>query len=236
MDQNQKPILLDDKKFALYGKPTEGGRGSPKMQFGVFRGNPNISVFTNDPADPEKKPIRAAMDPIIWGGFIQTLIDAATAEPNFQRRLLNRKGPPQKTFVDSMTIIGKDGEGVVYLAIQTQNRPTKKIPLLPGIYADLADDQGNPIPDAEKSRVFALGLAKTLDAQMQAFMRETYEPAQPPQGAAAGNRGGYGGGGQGGGQQGGGQRGSYGGGQPAPQGGSQPAPQSTGGFEDDLPL
>lgn len=234
MDQNQKPILLEDKKFALYGKPTEGGRGAPKMQFGVWHGNPNITVFTNDPADPEKKPIRAAMDPVIWGGFIQTLIEAANAEPNFQRRLLNRKGPPQKTFVDSMTIVGKDGDGVVYIAIQTQNRPTKKILILPGIYADLADDQGNPVADPEKSKTWALGLARTLDAQMQAFMRETYEPAQPPQGAGNRSGGQYGGGGSynsGGGQPAGGQ----GGGAPSGQGGDAPGAGGAS-FEDDLPL
>lgn len=235
MDQD-KPIIIDDKKFALYGKPTEGGRGAPKMQFGVFRGNPNVVVFTNDPADPEKKPIRAAMDPVIWGGFIELIHLAAAAEPNFQRRLVNRKGPPQQTFTDSLTIVGKDAEGVVYIAINKKGRPTKKIPILPGIYADLTDGEGNPISDAEKSVVFAKGFANTLNQIMLDLMRETYEPAQPPGAGGGGGRpgGNYGGGGGGGRPP----AGNYGGGGGAPQGGGQssPAPQGGADFEDDLPL
>jgi hypothetical protein len=233
MDQD-KPIIIDDKKFALYGKPVEGGRGAPKMQFGVFRGNPNVVVFTNDPSDPEKKPIRAAMDPVIWGGFIELIKMAADADPNWQRRIPNRKGPPQKTFVESVTIVGKDAEGVVYIAINKQGRPTKKIPILPGMYADLTDDQGNPIPDGEKSVVFAKGFAITLNHIMLDLMRETYEPAQPP-GGQQGGGGGYnrGGGGGGGYQQQRGGQPSGGGG--APQGGGG-APQGGGSFEDDLPM
>lgn len=226
MEQDQKPIIIDDKKFALYGKPVEGGRGGPKMQFGVFRGNPNVVVFTNDPADPEKKPIRAAMDPVIWGGFIQLIHDAAAAEPGFQRRLVNRKGPPQKTFTDSLTIVGKDGDGVVYIALNKQGRPTKKIPILPGMYADLTDGEGNPISDAEKSVTFARGFANTLNMIMLDLMKETYEPGAPP--PPQGGGGNYNRGGGGGGQQ---QR-QYGGGQ---QGGGAPG-GGGGSFEDDLPM
>lgn len=230
MDQD-KPIIIDDKKFALYGKPTEGGRGAPKMQFGVFRGNPRLTVFTNDPSDPEKKPINAAMDPLIWGGFIQTIEKVANGEPNTQIRIVNRKGPPQKTFPDAIVVVGKDADGVVYLAVKKDNRPTKKFPILPGIYADWADQDGNPLPPGETSTIYALGFVRTLDAQMQAFMRETYEPAQPPQGG--GNRGGNfnRGGGGGGNYNRGGGGGNYGNG--GHQGG---APQGGGDFDDNLPM
>lgn len=224
--EQEKPIILDDKKFALYGKPVEGGRGGAKMQFGVFRGNPNIIVFTNDPSDPEKKPVRAAMDPIIWGGFIELIKMAVVAEPNWQRRIVNRKGPPQKTFTDSLTIVGKDEHGVVFIAINKQGRPTKKIPIIPGIYSDLTDGDGNAIPDAEKSCTFAKGFAETMNNVMLHYMRETYEPAQAPGAQGAGGGGGnYNRPAQGG--------GNYGGGAPAP---SAPAPQANNSFEDDLPM
>lgn len=232
-----KPMVITDKKFALYGKPVDGGRGMPKMTFDVYRGNPSITVFTNDPADPDGKPIRAKMDPAIFGTFIATCRQVLDAEPGEQFRLVNRTGHPKKTFVDSITIVGKSPEGVVYLALNKQDKPTKRFNILPTVYSDLADSQGNPIPDGVKSVLYAKGFINMLDAFVTQYITETYEPPQP-QPQQGGNRGGGGGNyGQGGGNYQGGNRG--GGGNNNYQGGGGGAAPGSGvdqSFEDDLPM
>lgn len=201
---DEKPIPLDDKKFALYAKPTEGGKGPPKMSFSVYRGNPAIIVFPNDPNDSESKPIRAAMDMLSWGSFIELIHTAADGAPGTKYRVANKKGPPKNTFIDTVTHVGKDDEGVVYIAVTQKERAQKRFDVVPGMYTELLDGEGNPLDRGTTSQIFAKGFARTLDNVVQYYMRERYEPPQQQ----GGNRGG---GNRGGGQSGGGSWNSGGG-------------------------
>jgi hypothetical protein len=216
-----KPMVIQDKKFALFGKPVDGGKGPPKMSFDVYRGNPSITVFTNDPNDPDGKPIKAKMDSSIFGTFIETVEQVIESEPGTQLRMVNRTGHPKKTFVDSITIIGKSAEGIIYIALNKEGKPTKRFNLMPTVYSDLADEQGNPVPDNVKSKLYAKGFFRQLREFVNRYVIDTYEPPQPQQqgqGGGSYNRGGgqsYGGGG---------------GGRPAP------APAADNSFEDDLPM
>lgn len=227
----QQATIISDKKFSLFGKPADGGKGPPKMSFDVYRGNPSITVFTNDPKDQDTKPIRAGMSPAIFGMFIQACYAAIDMEPGKHYRIPNRKGHPKKTFVDSTTLVGKDNEGMVYLALHKEGKVTKKFVLLPDVYTDLADHEGNPIPAAEKSQLYAKGFFTELHRHVNHYSQLTYEPPQPQQGGPGGGQGGYGGG-QGG-------QGGYGNNRPQ-GGGGAPQQQSSGGFdnsfEDDLPM
>jgi hypothetical protein len=173
----KSPVVLDDKKFALYGKRTD--KGVPKMSFSVFNGNPAIGVFTNDPADTETKPIRAGMDGLIWAGFVSLFKEMITMPNDSQLKVLNRKGPPTKTFVDSMTIIGKDIDGIIYLAIKQGQRPIKKFNILPGIYTDFVNKDGSPLSDGEKSVLYAKGFIEQLNAQVTIQIDKTYKLPEP---------------------------------------------------------
>lgn len=225
MDE-RKPIILEDKKFALYGpRNPEGRQGPPKMSFGVYNGNASIVVFPNDPSDQESKPIRAGMDALAWGAFISACKQIIDGDPEKAIRLINRKGPPQKTFPDSTTVVGKDADGVIYLAVLKEGRAKKKFKVLPGTYHDFCDANGNVLPEGEKSRLYAIGFFDQLNMHMTHYLRQTYVPPQPPNG---GNRRGGGGGGYNRGGNGGGNGGGYNSG-----GGS------SGGFDDggdDLPM
>lgn len=220
-----KPMVIQDKKFALFGKPVDGGKGPPKMSFDVYRGNPSITVFTNDPKDPDTKPIKAKMDSVIFGTFMSTVEQVIDAEPNTQFRIVNRQGHPKKTFVDSITVIGKDPDGIVYIALNKEGKVTKKFNLMPTVYSDLADAQGNPVSDDVKSRLYAKGFFRQLNEFVNRYVYDTYEPPQPQQ-----QQGQAGGGGYGGQRQGGGGGYNQGGGQ------SAPAPAVDNSFEDDLPM
>lgn len=205
-----KPIILDDKKFALFGKRVEGGSGQPKMSFGVFKGNPSITVFLNDPKDTEKSPIRAGMDAVHWGMFVSLVLAIADSVPGTEKplKMINRKGAPNKRFTDSIMVVGKDERGVVYFGLTKEGRPNKKFELMPGLYHEIVMADGNPMDPGLQSVLFTKGFMDQLNAHMTHYMRETYEPAQAPGGSGrqGGGRGGFGGGG---GNSGGGNR-SYG--------------------------
>lgn len=183
---NERNALLDDKKMALYGKKQEGQRGAPKLSFSVFKGNPAIIVFPNDANDNEPKPIRAAMDMINWGLFTEYLREAAKATEAFEVRIKNYRGPPNKLFTDSLTIVGRDSEGVVYIGIHKEGRPAKRFNVLPSIYMNLVDKDGNELGKGAVSQRMAAGLANQLDHHIYHFMQTTYEP--PQQQGGGGNR------------------------------------------------
>jgi hypothetical protein len=223
---DKKETILNSKKFALFGKPAAGGKGPPKLSFDVFNGNPSITVFPNDPNDTENgKPIRAAMAPRIWGAFVEFFMSVLDLPPGEHRQFLNYQGHPQKTFVDTVTVMGKTPEGVVYIGITKKGRPAKKFDILNTVYSDVADGNGNPIPEGDKSVLYAKGFIRELDRYVSHYMIETYQPPQPQQG---GQRQGGGGGNWNNRNDGG--------------GGNQQQQSSGGGsgfdnsFEDDLPM
>jgi hypothetical protein len=123
--------------------------------------------------------------------------------------------------------MGKTAEGVVYIGITKKGRPSKKFDIINTVYSDIADGNGNPISDGEKSLLYARGFIRELDKYVSHYMIETYVPPQPQQG---------------------GQRQGGGGGYSQPQGGGQqqqpqPAAANSGSgstfdnsFDDDLPM
>ena len=183
VDNNaREKTILDDPKMSLYGKPKEGAKGTPMLGFSVYQGHPAIIVFPNDPSDTNSRPIRAGMDQKNWPSFVQAIHNVAEHYENgSQVRIENYRGQPQKRFLDSVTIVGKSEEGVVYIALHQENRPTTKFELLPSPYMAFVDNQGNQIDKAKVSRMFAIGYMKLVDAYVSLYMKDTYVPFQQQQ-------------------------------------------------------
>lgn len=179
----KKETILTSKKFALFGKPSSGGKGPPKLFFDVYRGNPSITVFPNDPDDNDAgKPIRAAMSPRIWGPFVEFYKRALELPNGEYIQFMNYQGHPQKTFVDSITVMGKAANGIVFIGVLKKGRPSKRFEIMNTVYSDIADGDGNPLPDGEKSLLYAKGFLHELDKYTMHYMMETYEAPQPQQG------------------------------------------------------
>lgn len=181
-NQQQRPKgILDDKKYRLKGKPTEGG--TPTLDWGVFNGQPSASVWTNDPQDPERKAIRAAFGVDGWRPMIEFVLDFAENGSNGEsRRMELRTGPPNKTFPQSVFIVGKEENGVIWVAIHQKGRPAKKFHVMPSVYFEYHDSQGNPLDSGLVSKLYAKGYFKAICRLVEAEMRETYIPPQPRQG------------------------------------------------------
>lgn len=180
--------ILDDKKFSIFGPST--GTGTPRLFFGVTNnGNPYAMVFTNDPNDTEKTPIRAAMDPVIWGAFVSTC-KAVWADPKFpcEVRMENKTGKPTATMTDTVSVIGRDDKGVCYIAILKKGRPAKRFSILPTIYMNLVDRDGNQVPEGRQSELFAPGWLASLDFHVNDLVAKMYKPFE---GNAPNKGGGY---------------------------------------------
>lgn len=221
MQQNddRKDSILNDKKYKLFGKRTDTGAAA--LSFDVYRGNVSITVFTNDPQDPEKKPIRCALGALIGFKSLVSMIHKATkADPGFSQQLELLTGPPNKVFVDTSVVVGRDNDGVVYIGVRKKGRPSKKFNLMPDTYYNVIDGSGNVLPTNEVSAIWARGYIDAIDAIVSNLVQSTYAPYDPSQNQ---KRGGY--------QNGGGNRGGYqnnGG-----RGGSSNYQNNGGGLSDD---
>lgn len=179
--QQRKKGLLDDKKYRLKGKPTE--TGTPTLDWSVFNGQPSASVWTNDPQDPEKKAIRAAFGVDGWRVMIEFVLDfIANGANGDARRMELRTGPPGKTFPQSVFMVGKEDNGVVWIAVHQKERPTKKFHVMPSVYFGFHNKQGEPLDDGTISKNYATGYFKAICTLVEQEMRETYIPPQPRQG------------------------------------------------------
>lgn len=190
--QEQKPQLVDSNKFALYGPYNPEAKGRPSLKFNVFKGNPAIVVFPNDPSDTERKPIRAGMDALAWSGFISQALAIVDAENGTTYRIVNRAGAPAKKFVDSTTVIMKDESGVISIAILKDGRAKKKFKVLPGDYHGFCKGSGEEMSEAEASQIYAKGFFTVVNDVVTKLMVETFEPPQQRSGGG-GNRSGGGG-------------------------------------------
>lgn len=222
--------ILNDKKYKLFGKRTETGAAA--LSFDVFRGNISITVFTNDPQDPEKKPIRCAIGPLIGFKSLVSMVHEATqAAPGYSKQLELLTGPPNKTFVDTSIVVGRDNDGIVYIGVRKKGRPSKKFDLTTDVYYNLIDGQGNPLSPGDTSAIWARGFIDAIDSIVSAQAVETYASYDPAQnqkrGQGGGNRGNYQGGG-------GGNRGGY---QTNGGGNNYSNNNNGGGFgDDDIPM
>lgn len=181
---------LDDNKLSIFGKKFEGG-GTPKLSFSVFKGNPALLVFTNDPNDSEKKPIRAAFDMGNWGYLVRLLtVELPNAQGATEERLCMKRGAPQKLFEDAKIVAGKDSEGVIYIGVSKKGRTAVRFEMMPSMYMTPVDREGNPLDKGYVSRVFTQGYMSLVNSIVEQQIMNTYEPYNPQQNRRGGSGGG----------------------------------------------
>jgi hypothetical protein len=213
MDQPVKTIL-DDRKFSLYAKRPDGAKFPPRLTFGVWNGNASITVFTGEDG---AKPIRVGMSADVWGTFVSQMQLIIDGPRDTHVKLVNYTGKPQDRKVSGTVIVGKDADGVVYLAVQLEGRPTKKFSIFPSMYLVIIHKDGTEYTPEEKSVGYAKGFIAQLDKHVTALMRSTWQPPQPRQ------PGGY---------KGGGNSGGYN----SNRGGNSDFQNKAAQFDDDLPM
>lgn len=229
---------LDEFKLRLSCPPVQGAQKPGSWAISLVSNNPRIDVYTNVPNDKYNGNIRGAMDMPTFYTLIELMREAVKLEDNQVLKLQNlnhtffegkRSDHPKLV---STTLVGRDKDGVLFLACVAKDRPYLKFSMLPSNYHVMIGTNGEPMEKREASNFYLKGYANMLENMMGAVAVKEYQEPVKKDGQGGGQRQGGGGGGYqqrqqggGGGQSGGWKRDQGGGGQ-----------QDNGFGDDDFPM
>lgn len=179
--------LFDHPKFALYGEPwKKEEKDKPALKYKIHENNPRFRVYMNDgSATAARGPIAFALDPYIFNDLMELILLVASdrnptrytmeikAGWDHKGQKLDKVGPVSKIFV------GRDAEGIIYLAFQARGENIAKFPLLPSFFAELQDPNGEKLTKEIASEIRARSYVKTLSQATSAWMAvHGKEPAE----------------------------------------------------------
>lgn len=190
---------LDEFKLRLSCPPVQGANKPGSWAISLVANNPRIDVYTNVPNDKNNGNIRGAMDMPTFYLLIEMMRKAITLEDNQVLKLQNlnhvffggeRSAEPKLV---STTLVGRDKDGVLFLACVAKDRPYLKFSMLPSNYHVMIDVNGEPMNKRDASNYFLAGYANMLENMMAATAAVNYTEPKPKDGNN--NRGNGGGGG-----------------------------------------
>lgn len=197
MQQNNQAAqnLLSEAKLRLQAPPQQGGKKNATLSVKVYQNNPRLEVRTNVPNDRDFGRITAALDTLTFFA-LSALIRRVAAGPSDTKEFIENKSTfvngqkVQTPEVVSKIVVGKDKEGVVYLAVTAKDRPMFKFDILPSEWHYLKHGDGKPFEKDELSVIWAEGWCKTFEALVPFILHTEFKPAefQPrPGGGGKGN-------------------------------------------------
>lgn len=166
--------IFSNNKFNLTGEQWKDAKGRPNLKYRVVNNNPRFLVYMND--DKVQKPIPFALDPIIIQEVFQVVRHVvATKEPTrfafeLKSSYDHRGGRTEKPAPVSKIFIGRDSEGVCYIAFQAKGEQLAKFSFTPSYYADLISATGEKVEKELASEIRAIAWVNALDSITGAFM------------------------------------------------------------------
>jgi hypothetical protein len=232
---NVKMNALSEYKLRLLAPPQQGGQKPANLSVGVYKNNPRIVVRTNVPNDKDYGKITAALDSFAFFTLMH-VVERVANGPNDTKEILNN----QSTFVAgkkfdtpivvSKIQVGKDKEGVVFIAVTAKDRPMIKFEFCQDEWHYLTHGDGTPWTKAEYSQIRALGWRDALKELVPFILISDYvEPEQRNNNGNGGGNNGGGGGNRGGNNNGGGWNNNR-------NNGGGNAGSDDGSSDDDLPF
>ena len=215
----RKKNALDEYKLRLSG-PTltdQGAKFPGALAVSVVKNQIHLDVYTNVPNDKNNGNIRAAMDHLTFGAFLELFDAVLKSGPDTAYKIVNKNHTffegkrSEEPRVVSTTILGRDKEGVMFIALVAKDRPYLKFDFLGTNYHAIMGPDGQPLSKAEASNFFARGWRRTINNLTGGVAVAEYVAPEPKNkdGASGGGYNGGGnrnGGGNGGGYNGGGNR------------------------------
>lgn len=230
----RKKHYLDDYKLRLSAEPLSGGKGRPSLCATVVNNNPRIDVYTNKPDDKNRGQITAKMDAPTMYVLLELIKSLFDAPPKTQYAIKNlRPGENKEKIHDTTTVVGKDDQGRIYIAVLSADPERPKVNFLFGMahYHTLAAGNGVKLTEGEISVFAARAWCNLIKELMINVMTDNYtEP--PPRENKYGNKGGGGGNNNWKNRQGGGGGSNW---QQRPQR-QEPETETAFGDFDDLPM
>lgn len=214
----RKKNALDEYKLRMTG-PTltdQGAKYPGSLAVSVVKNQIHLDVYTNVPNDKNNGNIRAAMDHLTFGAFLELFDQVLKSPADTAYKMVNKNHTffegkrSEEPRVVSTTILGRDKEGVMFIALVAKDRPYLKFDFLGTTYHTLIGADGQPMSKADASGFFARGWRRTIGGLATAVATAEYV-APEPKNKDGGNGGGSYGGGNRGGNSGGGNSNSGGG-------------------------
>ena len=195
-DRNQAQpapkTVINDPKLKLYAPPLPGATQAPSLEPGYQNNNPNLMVRTNFPNDKDYGRIKAALD---MPAFFETLglIEKVVHTPDECSFTMENKNKPwsreqggrvKDPIVETTTIVGRDKEGRVFIAILHYDKSRPKVIFHFGsrLYHSISR-RGGEITVAEQSNSAALAWTHALRQLMpvvaaQHYVHKTMDPSK----------------------------------------------------------
>lgn len=190
----RKKNALDEYKLRLSCPPLvdQGAKWPGALAVSLVKNQVHLDVYTNVPNDKNRGNIRAAMDMLTFGAFLELFeaviaspADTAYKIPNKNHTFFEGKRSEEPRLV-STTIVGRDKEGVMFLALVAKDRPYLKFDFLGTSYHAIIGPDGQPLSKADASNFFARGWVRTIGALVASVADSEYVPPVPKDGAAGG--------------------------------------------------
>lgn len=160
----QKDIMDEDKK------------DKAQLQWSSRMGYPRITVFTTDKMQDDNgkfdysKMVKAPFDFVTLDIFMQRFKTVLETKEEvkfvidcFNNKFVNNERTNELELVAKVTV-GRDSDGVVYLAVTEDNKKKIKFELMPSKYFKIYDKDNDPITDKRiLSNLYARAYYKRLD-------------------------------------------------------------------------
>ena len=187
---------LDNNKLNLTALNAKGKRAS--LQWQLVNNNPRIVVYTNDPDDQiDYGKIAAKIDAPVFFAFMNMIEKAMASPSEFKDKIDNSNfswvgGKRAETpTVESSLLVGKDADGVVWVAVSAPRRPQIKFPFVNPEFHNFFHKDGTAYSKSEVSVLMAKSYLDVLRLMMANLLVSAYVEPKPKEG---GNTGGGGGG------------------------------------------
>lgn len=177
---------LDERKLGMSAPCPADKTKKSSLMYGLFSNNPRITVYTNDPADQgnEYGKITAKIDAMVFAAYIQLIKDAIAAPGEFSTKIENKNFTffggkrSDEPAVVSELMVGKDKEGVVWVAVMAKGRPKIKFPFGLTDFHRLIKSDGSEYTAAETSVLAARAMVSIMENLMPVMIANNY--VEPP--------------------------------------------------------
>lgn len=179
------PTAFDDRNYVLYAEgKVDGGQSVPSMKFSVAKNQPRITVYTGRKIgqDQKSESLWARMSPYAYYNFL-ALLEMVARGPNDVRyaqkndtMIPDKQNPgKKKQITETQTWVGKDDQGVVWVAVTKYNAPNIQFQFKPPRFHDILTSDGKSMPLAQVSMLCALEFIRLHRALLTSVLAVSFD-------------------------------------------------------------
>ncbi len=130
-------------KLQIYGEAWKENKQRPSMKISMWNNNPRFIIYMNNDSATAKKSISFALDTYIAGDLTELMKDCIRKKDpsrvgvELKAKRDHRGGTYEKPTVVAKIFLGRDTDGVMYIAFQAKGEALAKFPMLPSFWAEL---------------------------------------------------------------------------------------------------